>query len=75
VAALLELRAKSQFMGPDDLVFASSNGTPLDEANLMRRLVNRPLLALWRRHIGFVDPPWTHYASQRTKQLAKNATA
>ena len=39
VAALSELHAKSKFIGPDDLIFASRNGTPLNENNLMRRLV------------------------------------
>lgn len=39
VIALLEVRARSKFIGPDDLVFASRNGTPLNENNLMRRVV------------------------------------
>lgn len=39
VAALLQLRKSSRFIGPDDLVFASRNGTPLSENNLMRRVI------------------------------------
>jgi len=35
--ALLAIRAESKFTGPDDLVFASRNGTPLNERNLLRR--------------------------------------
>ena len=39
VLALLQLRSRSKFIGPDDLVFASRNGTPLNENNLMRRVI------------------------------------
>ncbi|HWT77411.1 MAG TPA: tyrosine-type recombinase/integrase, partial [Candidatus Methylomirabilis sp.] len=39
VEALLEIRAASKFTVPDDLVFASSVGTPLNENNLMRRVL------------------------------------
>ncbi len=37
VSELTEIRAKSKFAGPDDLVFASRFGTPLSERNLLRR--------------------------------------
>lgn len=37
VAALSELRKRPSHRGPEDLVFASSNGTPLDERNLSQR--------------------------------------
>lgn len=37
--ALLEVRAGSKFTGPEDLVFASRNGTPLNERNLLRRVL------------------------------------
>jgi integrase len=39
VAALAALRAGCRFAGPDDLVFASSKGTPLKENNLRRRVL------------------------------------
>jgi len=39
IAALASLRAKSKFIGPDDLVFASGKGTPLNENNLLRRVL------------------------------------
>ena len=39
VDALLTIRAVSKFIGPDDLVFASRNGTPLNERNLLRRVL------------------------------------
>ena len=32
-------RAESKFNGPDDLVFASSKGTPLNERNLLKRVL------------------------------------
>lgn len=34
---MLELKAKSKWTGPEDLVFASRNGTPLNERSLLRR--------------------------------------
>ncbi len=37
VSELVQIRAKSKFTGPDDLVFASRYGTPLSERNLLRR--------------------------------------
>ena len=46
VAALKALRATSRFQGPDDLVFASGDGTPLDETNLMRRVLKPAARAL-----------------------------
>jgi integrase len=39
VRALSELRARSSFVGPDDLIFASRNGKPLDERNLLGRVI------------------------------------
>jgi integrase len=39
VAALRALKSASAFNQPDDLVFCSSSGTPLDEANLKKRFV------------------------------------
>lgn len=39
INALLEIRTGSRFTGPDDLVFASRNGTPLNERNLLRRVL------------------------------------
>ena len=39
VNALLAIRAESKFVGQDDLVFASRNGTPLNERNLLRRFL------------------------------------
>jgi integrase len=39
VEALLSLRAESKFIGPEDLVFSSSKGTPLNENNLLRRVL------------------------------------
>jgi integrase len=39
VGALLEIRAGSRFTGLEDLVFASRNGTPLSERNLLRRVL------------------------------------
>jgi integrase len=39
VAALTALRGSSRFIQPDDLVFASRNGTPLNENNLLRRVI------------------------------------
>ena len=37
VAALTALRQRPQFVGPDDLVFASRTGTPVDACNLLSR--------------------------------------
>jgi integrase len=39
VAALLDLRGRSRFIQPDDLLFASRKGTPLNENNLLRRVI------------------------------------
>jgi len=39
VKALLELRARSKYSGQADLVFPSRNGTPLNERNLLRRVL------------------------------------
>ncbi len=39
VNALLEIRSTSRFTGPDDLIFASRNGTPLNESNLLKRVL------------------------------------
>jgi integrase len=39
VEALASLRARGKFTGPDDLVFASRKGTPLNENNLLRRVI------------------------------------
>jgi integrase len=39
VRALAELRARSSFVEPDDLIFASKNGTPLNERNLLGRII------------------------------------
>lgn len=39
VRLLIELRQRSKFNGPDDLVFASRKGTPLNENNLLRRVI------------------------------------
>lgn len=39
IDALLAIRVESKFTGPDDLVFASRNGTPLNERNLLRRVL------------------------------------
>jgi integrase len=39
VNALLEIRSTSRFAGPDDLIFASRKGTPLNENNLLRRVL------------------------------------
>ncbi len=44
VAALAALHARSRFVGPDDLVFVSRKGTPLNENNLMRRVL-KPVAA------------------------------
>lgn len=39
VTALMELRAASAYSGSEDLVFATRNGTPLSERNLLRRVL------------------------------------
>jgi integrase len=39
VAALSAYLARSRFVGPDDLVFASRKGTPLNDSNLLRRVI------------------------------------
>ena len=39
VEALVSLQARGKFTGPDDLVFASKKGTPLNENNLLRRVI------------------------------------
>lgn len=46
VAALLSIRGRPRFTGPDDLVFASRNGTPLNERNLLRRVIKPVATAL-----------------------------
>jgi integrase len=50
VAALVDLRRRSRFSGLDELVFASRNGTPLNENNLLRRVVKPIAVRL--------DMPW-----------------
>jgi integrase len=50
ILALLQLRKGSRFAQPEDLVFASRNGTPLNENNLMRRVIKPAGKAL--------DMPW-----------------
>ena len=39
VNALLQIQAESKFTSPDDLVFPSRKGTPLNERNLLRRVL------------------------------------
>jgi integrase len=39
VEALLALRSRSKLTGPEDLVFASRKGTPLNESNLLGRVL------------------------------------
>jgi integrase len=39
VVALAAFRARGRCVGPDDLVFASRKGTPLNENNLLRRVL------------------------------------
>ena len=46
VRALAELRARSSFIGPDDLIFASREGTPLDERNLLGRIIKPVAITL-----------------------------
>jgi integrase len=46
VATLQAIRQRSKFVGPDDLVFASSVGTPLNENNLLRRVIKPVAKAL-----------------------------
>ena len=41
VNALSKLRGRPSHTSPEDLVFASSNGTPLDERNLSKRHLRR----------------------------------
>src|SRR5258706_9759498 len=36
---LQQVMDESEFKGPEDLVFATETGTPLDEKNLMRRII------------------------------------
>jgi integrase len=50
VKALVTLRGRSQFSGPDDLIFVSRKGTPLNENNLLRRVI-KPIA----RELGM---PW-----------------
>jgi hypothetical protein len=46
VKALLALRARLKYSGPENLVFASGNGTPLNERNLLRRVLKGCLTVL-----------------------------
>jgi integrase len=39
VNALLELKSKSKWTGPEDLVFTSRNGTPLNQRNVLWRVL------------------------------------
>ena len=39
VKALVSLKQRSKFSGPDDLIFVSRKGTPLNENNLLRRVI------------------------------------
>lgn len=39
VNALVQIQAESKFTSPDDLVFSSRKGTPLNERNLLRRVL------------------------------------
>jgi integrase len=39
VESLLELKARSKHCGPEDLVFASKKGTPINERNMLRRVL------------------------------------
>ena len=41
---LKQVMDESGFKGPEDLVFATETGTPLDERNLMRRII-KPIAA------------------------------
>jgi integrase len=46
VTALAGIKRRLNYTGPDDLVFSSSKGTPLNENNLMRRLIKPAAKAL-----------------------------
>jgi integrase len=53
VKALQDLRSGSEFSGPDDLVFAATKGTPLSEANLMRRVIKPIAVKLGMPWLGW----------------------
>lgn len=50
---LRELMDRSKFKGPDDLVFCTEKGTPLDEKNLMRRIIKPVAVRLNMPWIGW----------------------
>ena len=78
VTVLIDILARSRFTSPDDLVFASRNGTPLNENNLMRRVLKAaarehgmPWLSrhCFRRTHATLGEPTGMTLSDRTAQM------
>lgn len=53
VAALAKLRARPRFNGPDDVVFASQRGTPINENNTRRRTFSKIAKALGIKRLSW----------------------
>jgi len=53
--ALSVVRKRERFTGPDDAVFASRSGRPVDEKNIMRRRLRKAATALGMPWIGWHD--------------------
>lgn len=60
VEALQRAFADSAFSGPDDLVFCTEKGTPLDEKNLMRRVIKPVAVKLGMAWMGWHVLRHTH---------------
>ena len=55
VEALAALKQRPRFVGPDDLVFVSSKGTPLDADNLRSRNLKPAAEAIGLEKLGWHD--------------------
>src|SRR5438874_5879935 len=53
--AFAALRKRDQFTGPEDAVFASRSGRPVDEKNIMRRRLRKVATGLGMPWIGWHD--------------------
>jgi integrase len=60
VAALQAMKVASSFNQPDHLVFCSGTGTPLDEKNIMRRVVKPVAAKLGMPWLGWHEFRHTH---------------
>jgi integrase len=64
---LLRLRLNAKFVGPDDFVFASHAGTPINQNNIMTRRI-RPLA----RQLGVASLSWQAFRRFRNTLLSQD---